>query len=143
MLFIPSFPAQGKQVLTVYFPTHFTTVIRSGENEVFIVCFPEYVNAMKTLHSTMAFLQEHYTEKHAIFPSVFPCFPERSNIIFSKCFLVRENVVKTRCLPSIFLQEHFTDKHVVFLSVFCCILTRYFASAFRTQAEETPSTSIF
>ena len=103
MLFIPSFPAQGKQVLTVYFPAHFTTVIRSGENEVFIVCFPEYVNAMKTMHSTMAFLQEHYTEKHAIFLSVFPCFPERSNIIFSKCFLVWENVVKTRCSTSIFL----------------------------------------
>ena len=48
MLFIPSFPAQGKQDLTVYFPTHFTTVIRSGENEAFMVCFPEYANAMKT-----------------------------------------------------------------------------------------------
>ena len=48
MLFIPSFPAQGKQDLTVYFLTHFTTVIRSGENEAFIVCFPEYVNTRKT-----------------------------------------------------------------------------------------------
>ena len=103
MLFIPSFPAQGKQVLTVYFPAHFTTVIRSGENEVFIVCFPECVNAMKTLHSKMVFLQEHYTEKYVIFLNVFPCFPERSNIIFSKCFLVWENVVKTRCSTSIFL----------------------------------------
>ena len=48
MVFIPSFPAQGKQDLTVDFPTYFTLVIRCGENEAFIVCFPEYVNAMKT-----------------------------------------------------------------------------------------------
>ena len=48
MLFIPSFPAQGKQVLTVHFPSHFTSGIRSGENEAFAVCFPEYVNPMKT-----------------------------------------------------------------------------------------------
>ena len=47
MMLIPSFPAQAKQDLTVYFPTHFTTVIRSGENEAFIVCSPD-VNAMKT-----------------------------------------------------------------------------------------------
>ena len=70
MLFIPSFPAQGKQVLTVYFPTHFTTVILNGENVVFIVCFPEYVNEMKTLHCTRVFLQEHYTDKKKVFLSV-------------------------------------------------------------------------
>ena len=125
---------------------HLIFQINSGENVMFIVRFPEYVNAMKTLHSTIVvFLQEHYTEKHAIFLSDFPGFPARSNIIFSKCFLVWENVVKTRCSTSIFLQEHFTDKHV-FLNVFRCFLLHsntYFASAFRTQAEEKLSTSIF
>ena len=103
MLFIPSFPAQGKQDLTVYFPNHFTTVIRSGEN----VCFSEYVNAMKTQHSIIVFLQEHYTEKDAIFLSVLPCFPECSNIVFSKCFLVWENVVKTPGSGSLFLSGAF------------------------------------
>ena len=44
MLFIHRFPAQEKQDLTVYF----TKVIRRGENEAFIVCFPEYVNTRKT-----------------------------------------------------------------------------------------------
>ena len=37
MLFIPNFPAQGKQVLTVYFPAHFTAVIRSENAGVFVV----------------------------------------------------------------------------------------------------------
>ena len=80
MLFIPSFLAQGKQDLTVYFPTHFTTVIRSGENEAFIVCFPECVNAMKTRA-----LHEHYTDKHVVFLSVFRCFLLHSNMVFCKC----------------------------------------------------------
>ena len=63
----------------------------------------------------MVFLQENYTGKHAILLSVFPCFPEHSNIVFFKFW---ENVVKTRCSTSILLQECFTDKHAIFLSVF-------------------------
>ena len=73
MLFIPSFPAQGKQDLTVYFPTHLTTVIRSGENEVFIVCFPEYVNAMNIAFYN-GFPTQALHRKTWDFPECFPFF---------------------------------------------------------------------